>query len=209
VNALFSALARPLGFGETARQRANVLLLILGDARLSGVAREDGRTVGEAAREALLALGPPYAEELPASPHAAERQEEEASSEAGFSLPRLSSGKAQAGVGLLVLAMALELLLLFRHPVPVALWRDGSPLWSLIPVALTTGLPLLLAVAGHLLPVRFFYGLGVFWLMGVGLFEMAFGLLWMLGNPGMGLLVILIGGLQVGGTVLLDKGASS
>lgn len=64
VDALLRALAGPLGDGESARERADVLLDILQDAQLGGVMGSDTRPVRTAALEALLALGYPYALEV-------------------------------------------------------------------------------------------------------------------------------------------------
>lgn len=65
VDALLLGLAGPLAEGESARERSDVLLDILQDAQLSGVTGSDTRPVRTAALEALMALGFPYALEVP------------------------------------------------------------------------------------------------------------------------------------------------
>jgi hypothetical protein len=57
-------MSQPLAPGEDARERADVLLLILGDDWLSTRRGSDGRQVDGAAAQALMALGHPYALEL-------------------------------------------------------------------------------------------------------------------------------------------------
>lgn len=65
VDALFEALARPPAGDETPRARADLLLGLLEDARVRDFTGNDGRTVHTAAVEALVALGYPYALEVP------------------------------------------------------------------------------------------------------------------------------------------------
>lgn len=65
VDALLHRLSAPLLEGESARERADALLDLLHDAHLSGLTGGDARPVRAAALEALLALGFPYALEVP------------------------------------------------------------------------------------------------------------------------------------------------
>jgi hypothetical protein len=64
VDVLLRRMSQPLAPGEDARERADVLLLILGDEWLSTRRGSDGRQVDGAAAQALMALGHPYALEL-------------------------------------------------------------------------------------------------------------------------------------------------
>lgn len=65
VDALAEALARPPAGDETPRERADLLLSLLEDPELRDYTGSDGRRVRTLAVEALLALGYPYALEIP------------------------------------------------------------------------------------------------------------------------------------------------
>lgn len=64
-DALIYALSRPLPPEASARERADFLLALLEDEQLRALKGSGGRTVGKAATRALLALGYPYALEIP------------------------------------------------------------------------------------------------------------------------------------------------
>jgi hypothetical protein len=66
IDSLLAALERPLPPDESPRARADLLLKLLArDSRVGDLEGTNGTKVRRAAREALLALGPPYALELP------------------------------------------------------------------------------------------------------------------------------------------------
>jgi hypothetical protein len=65
VEAFLQALGRPPVGDETPRARADLLLSLMQDARLRDYTGHNGRTVRAAAVQALVALGYPYALELP------------------------------------------------------------------------------------------------------------------------------------------------
>ncbi len=65
VDALLRGLALPLKPGEDARARADLLHEILEDKRVRAFTGSKGRRVAHAVGEALLALGYPYALEIP------------------------------------------------------------------------------------------------------------------------------------------------
>ncbi|XXF78034.1 hypothetical protein P2318_34055 [Myxococcaceae bacterium GXIMD 01537] len=65
VDGLLAALARGPTGEETPRERADLLIALLGDTRLRDFTGSDGRTVRAAAAQALIDLGYPYALELP------------------------------------------------------------------------------------------------------------------------------------------------
>jgi hypothetical protein len=76
VDALLRGLSRPLGDGETARERAELLLLLIKDKRVGSFKGSSGQRVRAASAEALMALGHPYALELPPEALDAMREEE-------------------------------------------------------------------------------------------------------------------------------------
>lgn len=65
VDALLAGISAPLAEGESPRERADQLLRLLQDDVLGEFTDQDGRQVRPAAMEALLALGYPYALEVP------------------------------------------------------------------------------------------------------------------------------------------------
>jgi hypothetical protein len=65
VDALLAGISAPLAEGESPRERADQLLRLLQDETLGEFTDQDGRQVRPAALEALLALGYPYALEVP------------------------------------------------------------------------------------------------------------------------------------------------
>ncbi|MFY0527977.1 hypothetical protein ACN28I_34085 [Archangium gephyra] len=140
VEALLSGLARPLGPGESARERADLLHEILEDKEVREYSGSGGRKVGHAAVLQLVELGFPYALEVPPELFAEARAAGGGgtSSSGDGSSPRL-------GVVLSTLAGGLEVLpaLLFGFDgrsgdMPVALF------WILL-VSLTSFVPALLA----------------------------------------------------------------
>ncbi len=90
VEGLMAAMSGPLAEGESPRERADQLLRLLSDEALGELYGKDGRLVRPAALDALLALGYPYALEVP--PEVLERMR-------GFS-PRALSRASRWGVRL-------------------------------------------------------------------------------------------------------------
>ena len=139
VDALLSGLARPLGPGESARERADLLHEILEDKEVREYSGSGGRKAGHAAVLQLVELGFPYALEVPPELFAEARAAAGGGSSSGDgSSPRL-------GVVLSTLAGGLEVLpaLLFgldgrSGDMPVALF------WILL-VSLTSFVPAVLA----------------------------------------------------------------
>lgn len=64
-DALLYAISRPLAPEASPREHADLLLALLSDERSLGLTGSNGRTLKKAATQALLALGYPYALELP------------------------------------------------------------------------------------------------------------------------------------------------
>lgn len=73
VDALLSGLARPLGPGESARERADLLHEILGDEQIRDYTGRGGRKVEHVAVLQLVELGFPYALEVPPEQYAQAR----------------------------------------------------------------------------------------------------------------------------------------
>jgi hypothetical protein len=174
VDAFLNGLSAPRPQGEPPRVRADVMLDILEDARLSARTGTDGRRVGVLALEALLELGYPYALEVTPEMLATARGSE--SQSAGFP-GHLRAGLALAFINVLLPVGTHALDTLEAHhpsiiapPPEPSLFDMGSnlPLLSL----LLLGPPLLSALAGGLgfRPLhRVFNGLQ--WLIGLlGLF---------------------------------------
>jgi hypothetical protein len=201
VNALFFAMRRPLVAGETHRERADVLLRILGDSRIRALAHDDGRTVREVACQALRELGPPYADEVPAEL----LPEDDSRHEPGPPVPPLSSLKTQAGLAFLGFAAAWETFMVF---VPPARTRYGGPYLpiALPAVALMLVLPTVLALVAHQRSQRHLYNLSISWLLLVGGLGGVLGFISLLGDFRYSLLMMALGALKVTGTCLLDRG---
>ena len=103
VNALLEGLSQPLAPEHSPRERADLLLSLIGDELIASYTGSDGRTVRGAAIQALISLGYPYALELP--PEALEaRSREEPSVGPGI----LSTGTGKSGLGLVVLAAVVQ-----------------------------------------------------------------------------------------------------
>ncbi len=139
VDALLSGLELPLGPGETARERADSLHDILGDAQVREYTGSGGRKVGHVAVLRLAELGFPYALEVPPELFAEAR----GTGRGGFSLERTSNGTA--GRWMVVIAGAVESLpALFVASEGRADDVAGALLWFLL-VALTSFVPAFLA----------------------------------------------------------------
>jgi hypothetical protein len=142
VDALLAGLAQPPPPEHSAREHADLLLSLIDDAHLSSFAGTGGNTVRGAAVQALLALGYPYALEVP--PEALEERSLEPPSQLrGL----LSLDRGQVGFGLfMVIAVLLVLALLY---VQTAERLSAESLWiGMGFIAATTVFPPLLTRAG-------------------------------------------------------------
>jgi hypothetical protein len=97
VEALLAGLSAPLAEGESPRERADQLLQLLQDEALGELTDQEGRQVRPEALEALLALGYPYAFEVPP----------EVLSRMNRSSARALSRSARWGLGLAAFAAVL------------------------------------------------------------------------------------------------------
>jgi len=168
VDALLRGLAAPLVEGESARERADVLLDILQDAHLSGLTGSDARPVRAAALDALMTLGFPYALEVPPELLAELRPRARR--------PDLfKRWNVQLGLALPVLAAVVECS--FIHAINSQSSYYEGLAGGLITLSLVTSLPpMLLAFLGLGTRNRFLNALGI-WPMGlVGLLVALFAL---------------------------------
>jgi len=159
VDAFLRALGQPPAGGETPRERANLLLSLLEDVEVRDATGTDGRTVRTAAMEALLALGYPYALEVP--PEVLAQVRGEASARGSQEVP-------VAGLVLAGLAVGVQGLILWDEGVLLNTWA-----------AVSTGaavLPPLLAVLGGWRGLRWARRVGVALM---GLMGLAYGLRFM------------------------------
>jgi hypothetical protein len=198
VDAFLVALARPIPSGESPRVRDELLRSIIQDERIRGLTGSDGRTVRDGASQLLRELRQRYGLELPPELRP-EREEPQGS---GAQVPLWSTHKGQAGLALIVLAglVQLPLVLIFSKRTG----ELGSQPWSMVYVAATTWVPALVAVLGDGLRRRWLYRLGAVWLLLAGGLLVAGGLVWLLGDPDVGLIWLCSGVLLLVGTKLLD-----
>jgi hypothetical protein len=140
VDALLSGLERPLGPGESARERADLLHEILEDKEVRDYSGSGGRKVGHVAVLQLVELGFPYALEVPPELFAEAR----AAAGGGKSSSGHGSG-LRPGVVLATLAGGLEVLpaLLFGLD-SMSGDVDVVLVWTLL-VSLTSFVPAVLA----------------------------------------------------------------
>lgn len=103
VEALLEGLSQPLAPEQSPRERADLLLSLMGDERIASYTGSDGRTVRGAAIQALIALGYPYALEVP--PEALDAHAREGPRK-GSGI--LSTGTGKSGFGLIVLAAVAQ-----------------------------------------------------------------------------------------------------
>lgn len=141
VDALLSGLEAPLGPGESARERADLLHEILEDERIRDYMGSGGRKVAHVAVLQWGELGFPYALEVPPELYAQAR----AAAGHGEVRPWEDGSRRAWGLGVTVLAGVLEAL-----PALFVLVNDDSPdmalsLGWLLGVALTSFVPALLA----------------------------------------------------------------
>lgn len=103
VDALLAGLSQPLPPEHSPRERADLLLSLIGDEVIATYTGSDGRTVREAAVQALIALGYPYALEVPPEALAASSRKKR-----GAGLGNLSTRAGLAGFGLVILAALVQ-----------------------------------------------------------------------------------------------------
>jgi hypothetical protein len=163
VDGLLAALARAPTGEETPRQRADMLLSVLGDTRLRDFTGSNGTRVRDAAARALVDLGYPYALELPpeALPPLAERP-------ASLTGARLILGSLSLLANVLTLGPALL----------IAVLTDEVP-WYVSVVAAMLLMGPLLALVGARLRLGWLRlpGLVLMWLEGLGTLLLCFPLL--------------------------------
>lgn len=204
VDELIAGLAQPLPAEQSPRERADLLLALIDDKHLGDFSGSQGQTVRSAAVQALMALGYPYALEVP--PDALEpRPEREYRGGQAGSLPVFTNGKGWAGFSLVVLIGLVQL------SIALMFTSDASPdEWvKLVALAITTGtcfLPAGLVALGHTFRSRFLRGLGGIWLVLVGLLWVLPGL-FVLINSAAGLIPIAVGTLYFLSVGLMDSAA--
>jgi hypothetical protein len=144
VDALLAGLSQPLPSDASPRERADLLLALMQDAQIADYTGTDGRTVRVAAFQALLALGYPYALEVPPEALDAKARDE------GTGPGLLSTRKGQVGFGLVSLAGILQLLPAL-YVAAFESWTGKEVVVSLAMafIAGTTFLPAFLTLLGH------------------------------------------------------------
>jgi len=157
VDALLAGLSQPLPPEHSPRERADLLLSLIGDELIASYAGTNGRTVRGAAIQALMGLGYPYALEVPPEALEARSREEEL-----IGPGILSTVNGRAGFGLVTLAAVLQ--------GAAALYLGlamSEPIVAVVALSLvlaTTLLPAILAVVGQSVGSRGLKKLGIRWL---------------------------------------------
>ncbi len=197
VDALLAGLAQPLSPEQSPRERADLLLSLIEDAHLSSFVGSGGRTVRNAAVQALLALGYPYALEVPPDALAAQLSEEPSDRR-----NLLSSTRARTGFGIIV---AVAVLLLLPVLYASLFWAKTAEvlLIGLILIGTATLIPAYITVVGHNSRNTVLKGFGIAWLI---LSSMLFGapnLYEIVNGISMSLIPPAIGGLILLGTGLM------
>jgi hypothetical protein len=157
VDALLAGLSLPLPPGHSPRERADLLLSIIGDDVIASYTGTAGRTVRGGAILALMALGYPYALEVPPEALEAKSREEERT---GPGI--LSTMRGRSGFGLVTLAGVLQAIAVVF--LGKALAAPTFMTIALCVVAAMTLLPAILAVLGQSLGSRGLKKLGLVWL---------------------------------------------
>lgn len=198
VDALLVGLSRPLLSEDSPRKRADLLLSLIEDEQLADYTGTHGGTVRSAATRALVALGYPYALEVP--PEALAKVHEEDTTQG----PSVGL-KAKLGFGLVSLSAVSQVLLLITVASSIS---SSSPRMDLVIVlstlfsftaTFTSGLLILLGRnrGSHGLKVTGLIGLvlvTLVWLVAGFLFVFALQ---------QSLLLLLVGGALATGTVLM------
>ncbi|HEX8703721.1 MAG TPA: hypothetical protein VF815_33095 [Myxococcaceae bacterium] len=206
VDALIAGMAQPLAPEQSPRERADLLLSLIEDRHLGDFSGSRGQTVRSAAVQALLALGYPYALEVP--PEALEgRSARRSDSTPDTVAPKglFTSGKGWAGFSIVLLigtAQLIPMLLLtsgMRKYSEFSLWAGGF-------ITVTTFLPLALVTLGHVLPKPALRNAGSVWLIVVSFLYLLLGII-VLMNSVVGLVPLVAGLLLIAGTALMDSAA--
>jgi hypothetical protein len=203
VDALIAGLAQPLASEQSPRERADLLLALIEDKHLGDFTGSQGRTVRAAAVQALLALGYPYALEVP--PEALETRLSDTDAEAPQSL--FSSAK-----GILALSFVVIVGLLMLIPaIGIASMFDDDTSATLVAIALVSGttfIPALLVLLGHLRPSRLLRGLGNVMLILVSMLWLVPGIA-LLTQSLLGLIPMTVGGLFIASASAMESLAPS
>jgi len=157
VDALLAGLSQPLPPDHPPREHADLLLSLIGDDMVAGYTGSNGRTVRAAAIQALIALGYPYALEVP--PEALEAMARDGElRDPGL----LSTQKGRWGTGLVALAGVLQLFPALYFGVEM-----GSAMFLAITLSIiagTTFIPALVAILGQHVGSRGLKSFGLGWL---------------------------------------------
>ncbi len=201
IDALLAGLSQPLPSDASPRERADLLLSLIEDVQLASATGSDGRTVRVAAIQALLALGYPYALEIP--PEALEAKARDEGTGPGL----LSTRKGKLGFGIVFLAGLLQFLPLIYFTAKES-WssKDLGLVWSLAFafIVCTTFLPALVTLAGHNLRKGGIKMMGSFWLVLASLVWLLPGLLMFSAFP-LNLIALAMGGLILAGPILMSS----
>jgi hypothetical protein len=157
VDALLAGLSQPLPPDHPPRERADLLLSLIGDDMIASYTGTNGRTVRAAAIQALIALGYPYALEVPPEALEAMTRDGELT---GPGI--LSTSKGRWGSGLVTLAGVLQLFPALYFGVGM-----GSAKFLAISVSIiagTTFIPALAAILGQHVGSRGLKSFGLGWL---------------------------------------------
>ncbi|KFE68102.1 hypothetical protein [Hyalangium minutum] len=196
VDALLAGLSQPLPPEHSPRERADLLLSVIGDEVIATYTGSDGGTVRGAAIQALIALGYPYALEVP--PEALE-----AFSREKGALDSLSAGTSGSGFGLVILAAVAQ-----AAYVGYALLAEGLPTFTagaaLAIIFATTLLPALLAMGGQRTGSSGLKKVGTVWLKIVSCLWAAVGLL-SLGSLAFALIPLILAALIYCGARFMDS----
>jgi hypothetical protein len=199
VDALLRGLARPLGPDQEPRERADLLLALIEDPQLADLTGSNDRTLRGAAVQALLALGYPYALEVPPEALAAKDSPQRRQSTQSL----LSTSKGKWGFGLVMTVGALL-------TIPAVILAAEQKSGTLLVLALTfiagiTFLPAVLTAWGHNLGNGLLKGLGSLWLLVVGLLWLVPGFLALASGIIGGFIPIAIAAAILTGTWLMNS----
>ncbi|HVG61556.1 MAG TPA: hypothetical protein VNA24_23555 [Hyalangium sp.] len=202
IDALLVGLSQPLSSDTSPRERADLLLSLMEDGRIADYTGADGRTVRVAAIQALLALGYPYALEVPPEALEAKARDE------GNGARLLSTRKGKVGFGLVTLAGLAQLIPVIAVAATQS-WSSWSSLGLTMSLAIafivcTTLLPALVTMAGHNLGNGGIKMTGSVWLFIVSLLWIIPSLLGFAAFP-LNLIPLAMGGMILAGSMLMHS----